>query len=66
MSRYSLRHPDEFDREPSSPFEPMIPTSMGCMDCGEEMTVTESGDLVCLNCRADEANEAHRKIERIR
>lgn len=51
MSYHSVRHPEEYRREPSSPFDPMIPTSMGCMDCGEEMTVTYSGDFICLNCK---------------
>jgi hypothetical protein len=54
MSYHSLRHPEEFDREPSSPFDPIIPTSMGCLDCGEEMTVTDSGDFICLNCKETE------------
>lgn len=59
MSYYSLRHPEEFERDYGSPFESQIPTRKGCIDCGDEMTELPNGDLVCLNCRADEEREAH-------
>lgn len=62
MSRHAMRHPERYEVRIDSPFESMIPTKMGCLKCGAELNKF----LDCENCIADEAHEAHRKVERKR